>query len=57
MTQQTRGNLEITGWILLASLVYFVAFLRSRRTGRWTLDDAPPDDHSSADREEPHARS
>jgi amino acid transporter len=43
MTQQTRGNLEITGWILLGSLVYFVLFLRSKRSGRWTLDDAPPE--------------
>jgi amino acid transporter len=43
MTQQTRGNLEITGWILLGSVLYFVAFLRSKRTGRWTLDDAPPE--------------
>lgn len=41
MTQQTRHDLEITGWILLGSVVYFAAYLRSRRTGRWTLDNAP----------------
>jgi amino acid transporter len=41
MTQQTGGNLEITGWIVLGSVLYFAAYLRSRRTGRWTLDDAP----------------
>jgi amino acid transporter len=43
MTQQTRSNLEITGWIVLGSLLYFVIYLRSKRNGRWTLDDAPPE--------------
>ncbi|MCW2930418.1 MAG: family permease [Actinomycetia bacterium] len=43
MTQQTGANLKITGWIVLGSLLYFVIYLRSKRTGRWTLDDAPPD--------------
>jgi amino acid transporter len=47
MTQQTGANLEITGWILLGSLLYFVLYLRSRRTGRWTLDDAPPETEQS----------
>lgn len=41
ITQQTCDNLQIAGWILLGSLLYFAAFLRSRRTGRWTLEDAP----------------
>jgi hypothetical protein len=38
MTQQTRGNLEITGWILLGSLVYFVLFCGASApaAGRWT---------------------
>jgi amino acid transporter len=49
MTQQTRDNLEITGWILLGSLVYFAIFLRSRRTGRWTLDDEPPKSETKTD--------
>jgi len=43
MTQQTGANLEITGWIVLGSVLYFAIYLRSRRTGRWTLDDAPPE--------------
>ena len=52
MTQQTGANLEITGWIVLGSVLYFVIYLRSKRTGRWTLDDAPAKNES----EEPHAR-
>ncbi len=43
MTQQTGANLKITGWIVLGSVLYFVIYLRSKRTGRWTLEDAPPD--------------
>jgi hypothetical protein len=29
-------------WIVLGPVPYFVIYLRSKRTGRWTLDDAPP---------------
>ena len=29
MTQQTGGNLEITGWIVLGSVLYFAAYLRA----------------------------
>jgi len=47
MTQQTGGNLEITGWIVLGSVLYFALYLRSRRTGRWTLDDAPAESEQS----------
>ncbi|HEY1706590.1 MAG TPA: APC family permease [Trebonia sp.] len=49
MTLQTGANLLITGWILLGSLIYFAAFLRSGRSGRWTLDDAPAEDGESTD--------
>ena len=54
LTLQTGANLEITGWILLGSVLYFAAFLRSRRTGRLLLEDPPQE--NAEQNEELHAR-